>query len=180
MEIRATIGYNEDRKIGYFVDFDLVDEVPKIGDTYKDERIISIEEIDLDCSECDGKRESYNFFKIKTKNVDSREISCYYICTEIFENRDILVMKKLNDNEVKIIIKNDAFLNGIKSEEIVRKGYFAIIYNKLKNKYDLFDDDELLDLYYELNDYFGCCYSVKQNTKKCFSFLIKSFNIENI
>ena len=81
-KVKAYIDYNDYNKVHYFEDFDIVDELPKIGDLIDDNKVIKIEEAKLDCEQGSDDVYNYDYYKLTLKYEDYDDTYVMYVCAE--------------------------------------------------------------------------------------------------
>ena len=80
--IRAYVDYNDYTKTHYYENFDIIDELPKINDEYFSDKIIKIEEVDLDCEQSGDNVYNYDYYKLTLKYEDYGDAYTMYVCIE--------------------------------------------------------------------------------------------------
>lgn len=86
-KIKAYIDYNDYNKTHYYEEFEIIDELPEIGDYKNGGKIIKIEYATLDCEQPNSDVYDYTFYKITTKD-DEDEENNFYACIEIKDGED--------------------------------------------------------------------------------------------
>lgn len=74
--IKAFVGYNEVNNFHYYQNFEIVDELPKIGDEFEDSKVLAINPVNLDCEQPSETVYSYDYYSITLSN-DGLEYDVY-------------------------------------------------------------------------------------------------------
>lgn len=84
MKIRAYVNYDERRKIHYWRDFEIVEELPKEGDEYNYKKVINIYQIMIDSEQGNHDVYYYDFFEITLSYIenDEEEQDIVYVAIE--------------------------------------------------------------------------------------------------
>ena len=78
---KFNINYNERTNTNYFRNFEEIERLPEIGDTFDGREVIEIKELSMDCEQPHDENFLYDLYKIICKDEDADTVECY-VCME--------------------------------------------------------------------------------------------------
>lgn len=70
--IKVLVGYNEVNNFHYYQNFEIVDELPKIGDEFEDSKVLAINPVNLDSDQLSYIVYSYDYYVVTLSNDGSK------------------------------------------------------------------------------------------------------------
>lgn len=136
---KFNVGYNERTNTSYYRDFEEIDQLPEIGDTFDGREVIEINEISMDCEQPHDDNFLYDLYEIVCKDEDVDTVETY-VCIEKEIPEPVF---KTFGSEEEIQVGNTYFFSELWSgdhdgEELLESGAIAV-YDETEQEFKIAD-----------------------------------------
>lgn len=82
-KIKAFVDFNQINNFHYYQEFEIINELPKIGEIIDDRKVVSINLVQLDCEQPNNDVYNYNYYTVTAIGRDAyynEDICHYFYC----------------------------------------------------------------------------------------------------